>query len=233
MEKQLTKTTTNSKNDFLIENLKRLVQVIAKTFGSRCEVVLHDLKDIERSIVKIENGHVTGRKVGGSLTDQGLKHLIDGPNNDMLINYQSITNNGRPLKSSSIIFRNQKGKPIAAICINFDISDIQNFNLAMEDIFGISNEKAENGSVETFQTDINSTMKNMVNDVIRKHGKTIPIINKKDRIELIKSLEDRGFFLTKGAVKFLASLLAISKYTVYNYLEEVRAEKDNRNLYLK
>jgi predicted transcriptional regulator YheO len=193
-------------------------------------VVLHDLRDLERSIIKIENGHVTGRKVGGSITDQGLKLLREAPNDDMLLSYQSVTNDGRPLKSSSIIFRNQKRKPIAAICINFDISDIHNFNLAMEDIFGISNEAADRAPFETFQSDIASTMNEMADSVIRKSGKAIPLSNKKDRIEIINSLEDQGFFLTKGAVKFMARKLGVSKYTVYNYLDEVRALRKSQNL---
>jgi predicted transcriptional regulator YheO len=217
-------------DDFLIASLRPLVRVIAKTFGSRCEVVLHDLRDLERSIIKIENGHVTGRKVGGSITDQGLKLLREAPNDDMLLSYQSVTNDGRPLKSSSIIFRNQKRKPIAAICINFDISDIHNFNLAVEDIFGISNEAGDRAPFETFQSDIASTMNEMADSVIRKSGKAIPLSNKKDRIEIINSLEDQGFFLTKGAVKFMARKLGVSKYTVYNYLDEVRALRKSQNL---
>ena len=219
----------SSKDDSLIASLKPLVVALAKTFGSRCEVVLHDLRDLEKSIVKIENGHVTGRKIGGSITDQGLKHLRDGPNNDMLINYQSITNDGRLLKSTSVIFRNQEKKPIAAICINFDISDIQNFNVMIKDIFGISSDTdtAENAPLETFQVDIVSTMNEMADSVIRKSGRSIPVLSKKDRIFIINTLEDQGFFLTKGAVKLMARKLGVSKYTIYNYLDEVRAEKNN------
>ena len=46
---------------------------IASKFGPNCEVVVHDLatNDPERSIVAIENGHVTGRKVG-----DGPSHVV-------------------------------------------------------------------------------------------------------------------------------------------------------------
>ena len=38
---------------------------IAKQFGTSCEVVIHDLnKNLETSIVHIENGQVTNRKSG-------------------------------------------------------------------------------------------------------------------------------------------------------------------------
>ena len=48
----------------LIEFYTRLAHGLAVQFGSNCEVVVHDLqgKDIEHSIIAIENGHVTGRR---------------------------------------------------------------------------------------------------------------------------------------------------------------------------
>ena len=44
---------------------KRLARALALQFGSGCEVVVHDLEaaDPSHSIVAIENGHVTGRRL--------------------------------------------------------------------------------------------------------------------------------------------------------------------------
>jgi predicted transcriptional regulator YheO len=43
----------------------QLAKGITGNFGENCEVVIHDLtEDEEHSIIYIENGHVTGRKVG-------------------------------------------------------------------------------------------------------------------------------------------------------------------------
>lgn len=48
------------------DTLIQLARGIAAQFGPNCEVVVYDLteNDVEHSIVAIENGHVTGRKVG-------------------------------------------------------------------------------------------------------------------------------------------------------------------------
>ena len=52
---------------------KRLAHAIALQFGDGCEVVVHDLQsaDPDHSIVAIENGHVTGRKLG-----DGPSHVV-------------------------------------------------------------------------------------------------------------------------------------------------------------
>ena len=49
-----------------MEMLKQLAAGIAAQFGSNCEVVIHDVSSNhpDHSIVHIENGHVSGRKVG-------------------------------------------------------------------------------------------------------------------------------------------------------------------------
>ncbi len=59
--------------DNQIEFYKRLAHGLALQFGPNCEVVVHDLEtsDLDRSIVAIENGHVSGRKLG-----DGPSHVV-------------------------------------------------------------------------------------------------------------------------------------------------------------
>jgi predicted transcriptional regulator YheO len=69
---------------------------VADFMGPNVEAVLHRLSDLEHSIVKIRNGHVTGRKVGDSMTDFSL-HMITEANKgiDVLGNYNA-PQGGRP-----------------------------------------------------------------------------------------------------------------------------------------
>ena len=57
----------------LLDLLEQIAKAIAAQFGSNCEVVIHELsgKSAYSSIVAIENGHVTGRKVG-----DGPSHVV-------------------------------------------------------------------------------------------------------------------------------------------------------------
>ena len=220
-----------SKRDFLIESLKILVDGIARTFGPRCEVVLHDLRNLDHSIVKIANGRVTGRAVGGSISDRGLKYFRSGGKEDLLINYPSETKDGRILKSSTMTFKNDKGKPIAALCINFDVTDILNLNMAIQDIFKVSDKAQQGEPMETFEGDMVSTLNEIADKIIRKAGKAIPSMGREDKIEIVRQLEDQGFFLIKGAIKLIAGRLNISKFTVYNYLEQIRSEKQSSKPY--
>ena len=45
-----------------MDNLRRLVEMLAAQFGKNSEIILHDLsKDYEHTIVAIENNWITGR----------------------------------------------------------------------------------------------------------------------------------------------------------------------------
>ncbi|MGQ0570238.1 MAG: PAS domain-containing protein [Armatimonadota bacterium] len=57
--------------------LKPLVEAVGATVGPHCEVVLHDSRAPEKSIVAIWNGAVTGRRVGGP--------VVGGPKEDVAL----------------------------------------------------------------------------------------------------------------------------------------------------
>jgi len=213
------------KKEDLINSLKLMVDGIAGTFGPRCEVVLHDLNNLDHSIIKIANGHITGRDVGGPITDRGLKDLKSGIKENLFINYPSKTKEGRLLKSSSMIFRDEKGIPFAAFCINFDITDILNFAHMIQEIFATSEEVNKENGGEIFARDINFTLGEISDKVIGEIGIPISSMGKSEKLNIVKRLEEQGFFLIKGGIKYIAKRLNVSKFTIYNYLDEVKAQK--------
>ena len=73
-----------------------------------------------------------------------------------------------------------------------------------------------------------STLEKMASKEISSIGKAIPSMSKEDRVEIVRRLEEQGFFLIKGAIKVLAGKLNMSKFTIYNYLDGIRAENNSR-----
>ena len=117
----------------LIEFYTRLAHGLAVQFGSNCEVVVHDLqgKDIEHSIIAIENGHVTGRRIGDGPSQIVLESLHNSEQNlkqEDKLAYLTKTKNGKILNSSTIFIRDDSDKIIGIFGINYDIS----LMLAME-----------------------------------------------------------------------------------------------------
>ena len=70
-------------DDAVLNFLRHLAKGLADQFGPNCEVVIHDLSDNykENSIVAIENGHVSNRKVGDGPSLAVLDALRNDPKN--------------------------------------------------------------------------------------------------------------------------------------------------------
>ena len=94
-----------------LELLKQLAKALAVQFGNDCEVVIHDLtrKSLHKSIVYIENGHITNRKTGDGPSKVVLETMRKDPSkiSDHL-GYLTKTNDGKTLKSSTISFVKKK-----------------------------------------------------------------------------------------------------------------------------
>ena len=64
-----------------LELLTQIAHGVAAEFGTSCEVVIHDLtkRDLESSIVYIENGHVSNRALGDAPSGIVLETLHTDP----------------------------------------------------------------------------------------------------------------------------------------------------------
>ena len=207
--------------------LRALLKGLAAQFGPRCEVVLHDLKDqpYDHTIVAIENGQLTGRKVGDCGTNLGLQVLRGTDKEGDKYNYVTQTRSGKVLRSSSIYIRDSEDKVIGAFCINLDITD---FIMAEKTIATITNMPVEGpeagGKVEeVFTNDVNDLLDTLIQDSIKYAGKPVAMMSKEDKIEGLRYLDQKGAFLVKKSGDRIARFYDMSKYTLYSYLEEIRS----------
>jgi predicted transcriptional regulator YheO len=207
--------------------LVAIVRAIARTIGPRCEVVLHDYREWDRSgstIVWIENGHVTGRHVGGPTTNLGLEAMRAGYASADRFNYLSRARDGRTLRSTSIYFQNRTGKLIGSLCINVDVDAFVTARAALDALLGVEAEPTGDADeTETFGTDIGEVLDAQIQAALSRTGKPLPSLTREDRVAVVRHLDEKGAFLVKRAADRIARSLGMSRVTVYAYLEEARA----------
>jgi len=211
--------------------LKGLVKALAAQFGPSCEVLLHDLKDqpYDHTIVAIENGHITGRKVGDCGTNLGLEVLRGTNVEGDKYNYFTQTKDGKMLRSTTIYIRDNEDEVIGCLCINMDITD---FIMAGKTISSITQRQADEFNAmetvdEDFTGDINELLDDMIKRSIEHAGKPVALMNKEDKIKGIRYLDEKGALLIKKSGDKIARFYDISKYTLYSYLEEIRNSDEN------
>lgn len=207
----------------ILEAFIPIVEGLAQTFGKNCEVVLHDVKNPQSSIISISNSHITGRQVGGPMSEYGLSTLKKAQFDKPKINYMKKTPDGRILKSSLMYIKDEKGELIGFLCINIDISEITVVKNILNDMFDIvAPEPSSESQEESFGSTINEVLSYIVDRTLEKFGKPVAFMSKEDKVSIVEALEEKGVFLIKGAVDYVAKVLCVSRYTIYNYLDEIR-----------
>jgi predicted transcriptional regulator YheO len=207
-----------------IDFLRRLARGVAVQFGSNCEVVVHDLraKDPESTIVAIENGHVSGRKVGDGPSNVVLKALRSDPKklHDKLA-YLTKTEDGKILKSSTIFFRDEKGEPSAIFAINYDTTLFLALQNTLKDFTAL--EDSPTNTPETIPHNVTDLLEELIEQSVRIVGKPVALMTKEDKVKAIGFLNDSGAFLVTKSGQKICNYFGISKYTLYSYLDEAKA----------
>jgi predicted transcriptional regulator YheO len=212
--------------------LTSLMKGLSLLLGKNCEIVLHDHKDqpYEHTIIAIENGHVTGRKIGDCGTNLGLEILRGTSDGKNEYNYITQTKDGRILRSSSIYIHDSKGNMVGALCINFDISDL----ILAEQVIGSfcqnpfqNDSRTDKDIKEIFVSDVNGLIDALIQEVQREIGVPVVSMTKEDKLKALEYLDKRGAFLIKKSGDKVAGYFDISKYTMYSYLESVRNQNKN------
>ena len=210
------------------ELIQKFMDLLEHHLGESCEVILHDYsKGPMHSIVDIRNGHVTGRSAGGCTTNIGFEILKGTVEAKDEFNYLTYASNGKILRSSSIYFKNSEGKPIGSVCENLDITQSIQFEKFLNQYNHSEPSENEAGDPKEFFTEnVNDLLDTLIERTARKFGQAPQTLSKEEKIQFIAELEAKDVFIITNSSKRICSLLGISKYTFYNYLDIVRKQRE-------
>jgi predicted transcriptional regulator YheO len=230
--------------------LSQLVPSIAMALGPQVEVVLHDLSLLPNSIVAV-GGNLTNRSAGGPMTDLMLRRIRRNRTDDLL-GYR-VVHLDRTFQASTIFLRHPNGKPYGCLCINIDVTSLLRIGALTRDLLGLSGHDerdqflpAEEPPVawqsnepqavvdsgeddasdheETYPQTVNELAESVVDRSVSRIGIPVSLMRKEHKLEVVKAADMSGLFLMRAAVDSIARRLQVSRYTIYNYLAEIRCE---------
>lgn len=207
----------------IFEHYCSVAEMLGEMFSPFLEVIVHDLKNPDHSIIKILNGHITGREVGDSTSDLGYKRT-NGDVPDQIFNYRNKSSKGVSLKSSSLAFRNTKGELIGSLCLNLNLSGFENISLLMDQILSTTKNIYLNKG-EDFQPNLVETeIEEVINKFITESALNPLKLTKADKVHIIQHIYVAGHFNKKASVTIVANKLNLSNPTVYKYLKEAKIQ---------
>jgi len=103
---------------------------------------------------------------------------------------------------------------------------IDDFSIVTKDV---DKEVSNNERKEEISTDnIDDLLGRVFIKAKEKIGKPIEKMQKNDKLEVVKYLQKKGVFLVKGNIDKIANKLNVSRYTIYNYLSEIKPESNTK-----
>lgn len=213
---------TFTETDFkILESYKSVVDGLVTYLGDGYEMVLHSLHDMDHSVIKIINGHYTGRREGAPITDLALSSLakIEESSDTNCISYFNRNKRGEPLKSATIVIRGDSNKVIGLLCINFYLNTPLStvLNVLIPPASGLQESTVEESYVE----DVNELIVQAVTEASQKVQQNSGIPNTNKNKEIVSILYQKGIFNLKDAVVKVAQHMGISKNTVYMHVRNL------------
>lgn len=203
---------------------KRLAHALALQFGSGCEVVVHDLEaaDPSHSIVAIENGHVTGRRLGDGPSHVVLEALhAGGERLEDRLAYLTKTADGKILKSSTVFIRDDDGRAVGIFAVNYDITILRAMGETIAEVVGT--EPSAPREPEPIVRSVADLLDDLIEQSVQLVGTPVALMSKEEKVRAIRYLNDTGAFLITKSGPKVCKFFGISKYTLYNYLDEARS----------
>lgn len=221
----------------MLQMLAGAVRVIGSVVPGNTEIVLHDLRNPEFSIAEIANSNVTGRKKGDSVLaglrkDKAFITALEESHERVtfLTDYETFSRDGTPLRSSTAIYRGHDARPFAALCINVDNNGIDKALTLLQMLSGIKLQQPaplpEARSDEPPRDSIEDLMKEIISNATVLPPGSRRADAKKVKLMAVQQMQERGIFLMKGGVEKAAEALGVTRYTIYNYLDELKSTAD-------
>ena len=210
-----------------LDLLKQIARGMCAQFGSNCEIVIHDLHNnkLENSVVFIENGNVTNRKLGDGPSGVVLETLSKDPSEIKdRYSYLTQTEDGRILKSSTMYIRDDDGSIGYIFSLNYDITALLTIETAISSITmteddNVKAKHADDKQPQTITHNVNELLDKLIEQSIDLVGKPVALMTKDDKVAVVQYLNNAGAFLITKSGDKIASLLGISKFTLYSYMD--------------
>jgi len=212
--------------------LQQLVEPLSTLLGADTEVVLHDVRKLPNSIVAI-HGDVTGRQPGDPMTDYLLRQLRGGNLRDVY-HYRTALPNGSEGNSTTFGITSEEGELVAVLCVNRDMTrwrqaaDLLSGVLAdpTGDARATDGEPRTDHPTETFPRSVNELITTSIDSAIARVGIPVDLMKKHHKMSVVAELDAHGIFLIRDSVDTAALALQVTRYTIYNYINQLNEQAD-------
>jgi len=202
----------------LLMSYAPLADFIARMNGDHCEVLIHDVRDPDHSILYVTQPSLTNRHPGNGMTEYAVE-MIRGKRylrEPFVVNYVGGTEE-RLFRSSTFFIRD--GEELAGLlCVNVDVSNIvEGIDSLLKALILDPTQMMQKQEIFHF----GSSMEDRIEAIFQRflNARDINEMTTNEKRQLVHELRRDGVFEVKGKVSEIAKRLDVSEKTIYRYLK--------------
>ena len=229
-------------NQTILQTEIHRVDFLGQTLGPDYEIALYDTSNPIHSVIAIANSHITGREIGAPLTNIMLQLIAEKhyQKENSYLHYTGSSPGKRNLRSSILYLKNRDQELIGILCINFDDSRYMEIStrilrLCHPDYFFASNFSFTTNSNPSpapslLPSDIPaqqeesrqaSSIEEFMQQITQNYTVTLDKLSVNEKLKLLSSLKEKGFFNIRGSVSTVAKYFDCSQSSIYRYLSKL------------
>ncbi len=122
------------------------------------------------------------------------------------------------------MIRDEKDEVIGMLCLNYDLTLSHLLQEELQDFLGTpTGQETKESEKYVLDQDIVSILDNLIEKIFENTN--IEKLTRKDSLEIIKFMDEKGIFLVKGSIDKVAKYMGVSKVTIYSYLDSIRGKR--------
>ncbi len=218
--------TAGDELDRLVQVMTSIVKPMGQVLPVGTEVVLHDLRKLPNSIIAIA-GNVTGRQIGdagsdhlpgqNSTTAMVLESILRGRGTGLL-SYSLQLPDGKIMHCQTTVINDRDDSPLLVLCVN---SLEPSPEPASPGPTGGIRIAIESTGEEVVVSYIDEFVDTLMRRAIEAEGMAVSQMKKSQKLRVVERARGAGIFRLRDSVELVASALNVSKFTIYNYLNEL------------
>jgi predicted transcriptional regulator YheO len=211
-----------------LESYAAAAEGISRIFGSCCETGIYSFENGTASLIYAGGRESPGVQDEFSLTGSELQLLekskytaenCAGP-------YISGSASEKQFRSVLVLIRNDSKELIGCICIRLVISTP--LNQFMKVLFSPDQSSGERTISESYPDRVENLVQTAFLNIQKEMSEATGIAPIEKNKIIIQKLQGQGIFGIKGAVEIVAGALGVSKFTIYNYIRDVKDRSEDK-----
>lgn len=213
-------------NKQILDHYQSLIKMFDAQFGESCNATLYLINKKGAGAVLATKGHILSESPGDDMPEYINQYIKKNGYKDFygFINKQQT---GFLLRTSLHFIHGVRNNVIGCLCISHNMMHIRMVISFLEELYKPEKylKEEELDERESQYNNIQDFVSTIIDNFLMEtmDGKDFESLPKKEKLVLIQGLEDKGIFLVKGSVELIAKKVNLTKFAIYNYLDEIRS----------